>query len=215
MNTKHTSMWKSLLKPNISIFVRQHIAMHWVQWYDWGPFYNVGNYSFYENSDSLYRKRRLSVNDQNTINRFCVMVQFCSRQHTICIAQNNSHPFSNRTRQISVYLIRKKNQYIWKWACKIAQFHLFRLFFKKDFSFVDLHNSGKMSTRTARHEESYSSSNVVRTLHPSRPLSPPQKNVEFNNNNLGKLIFSLVLLLELYHFTNIFQIIYSMIYKRQ
>lgn len=43
-----------------------------------------------------------------------------------------------------------------------------------------------MTSRGTRHEESYSSSNVVRTLHPSRPLSPPQKNVEFNNNNLGK-----------------------------
>lgn len=42
-----------------------------------------------------------------------------------------------------------------------------------------------MSSR--RQEESYSS-NVVRTLHPSRPISPPQKNAEFNNNNLGKLI---------------------------
>lgn len=44
-----------------------------------------------------------------------------------------------------------------------------------------------MTSRGTRHEESsYSSSNVVRTLHPSRPLSPPQKNVEYNNNNLGK-----------------------------
>lgn len=34
--------------------------------------------------------------------------------------------------------------------------------------------------------EEYSSSNVVRTLHPTRPLSPPHKNVEYNNNNLGK-----------------------------
>lgn len=44
----------------------------------------------------------------------------------------------------------------------------------------------KMTSRTARHEESYSSSNVVRSLNPSRPLSPPQKNIEYNNNNLGE-----------------------------
>lgn len=45
--------------------------------------------------------------------------------------------------------------------------------------------TGRMTSRTSRLEE-YSSSNVVRTLHPSRPLSPPQKHVEYNNNNLGK-----------------------------
>lgn len=48
-----------------------------------------------------------------------------------------------------------------------------------------------MTSRTARHEESFSSSNVVRTLHPSRPLSPPQKNIEYNNNNLGRLVSTL------------------------
>lgn len=39
---------------------------------------------------------------------------------------------------------------------------------------------------TSRREE-YSSSNVVRTLHPSRPLSPPSKNTSEFDNNLGEL----------------------------
>lgn len=43
----------------------------------------------------------------------------------------------------------------------------------------------RMTSRTTRHEE-YSSSNVVRTLHPSRLYTAPQKNAEYNNN-LGKL----------------------------
>ncbi|XP_055321045.1 mucin-2-like [Sitodiplosis mosellana] len=45
------------------------------------------------------------------------------------------------------------------------------------------------SRATSRHEEYHSSSsNVVRTLHPSRPISPPQKYVEYNNNNLDNLL---------------------------
>lgn len=42
---------------------------------------------------------------------------------------------------------------------------------------------------TSRDYQEYSSSNVVRTLNPSRPLSPPQKYPEYNNNNLGKSFF--------------------------
>lgn len=63
---------------------------------------------------------------------------------------------------------------------------------QKMFCFFLSVDAGIMSTRAARHEESYSSSNVVRTLHPSRPLSPPQKHVEYNNNNLGELPFVLI-----------------------
>lgn len=48
-----------------------------------------------------------------------------------------------------------------------------------------------MASRTARHEE-YSSSNVVRSLNPSRPLSPPQKNIEYNNNNLGESFYNYI-----------------------
>lgn len=63
---------------------------------------------------------------------------------------------------------------------------------------------GRMTSREIRHEESYSSSsNVVRTLHPSRPLSPPHKNIEFNNNNLGEcpLVF---------HFSHLNQTIFRL-----
>lgn len=42
-----------------------------------------------------------------------------------------------------------------------------------------------MTSREQKREE-YSSSNVVRTLHPSRPLSPPRKNSTEYDNNLGE-----------------------------
>lgn len=55
--------------------------------------------------------------------------------------------------------------------------------------FIFWYEIGKMTSKaTSRREEFHSSSsNVVRTLHPSRPISPPQKHVEYNNNNLGNL----------------------------
>lgn len=42
-----------------------------------------------------------------------------------------------------------------------------------------------MATRDVRREE-FSSSNIVRSVRPNRPLSPPQKHTEFDNN-LGEL----------------------------
>lgn len=61
----------------------------------------------------------------------------------------------------------------------------------------------------------YSSSNVVRSLNPNRPLSPPQKHKEYNNNNLGrcqiqfrvccKLIAS-ILFIETFRFINVHSI---------
>lgn len=52
-----------------------------------------------------------------------------------------------------------------------------------------------MANKEVRRDE-YSSSNVVRTLHPSRPLSPVRRNVEYNNNNLGEPLLKSIIQIE-------------------